>query len=145
MKMIRDVIAEKSLKELITVDPSVPILEAAELMTRWNVGSLLVMKDGLVGILSERDCVRCIASRRPLESTRVEDVMSRVVRVVPGDLGTDECMALMTMMRVRHLPVVDGGQVLGVASIGDLVKEVISDRTFVIEQLEAYITRAANA
>lgn len=147
MKLIRDVIREKSLQEVITIDPSAPIVEAAGLMTRWNVGALLVMQgDRLVGIVTERDYVRSVAALgRPFAGIRVEDIMSRSVRVVRADLSTEDCMALMTHLRLRHLPVMEGHEVVGVVSVGDLVKDVISEQTFVIEQLERYITRAANA
>ncbi len=147
MKLVRDVIQEKALKELISVEPSTPLLSAAELMTRWNVGSLLVMTGStLQGIVTERDYVRSVvaAGRSPIGLT-VEDIMSRPVHVVPGDLSTEDCMGLMTHLRLRHLPVMEGFEVLGVVSIGDLVKDVISEQTFVIEQLERYIMRAANA
>ncbi len=147
MKLVRDVLSEKSLQELITVDPSEPILEAAEVMTRWNIGALLVMERGeLVGLLTERDVVRgVVAAGRAPASTRVADVMTRQVRVVPGDATTEECMGVMTHLRLRHLPVMEDREVVGVVSIGDLVKDVLSDQAFVIEQLELYITRSANA
>lgn len=143
MKLIRDVIAEKTLRELITIGPTAPIVEAARLMSLWNVGALLVL-DGaaLVGMVSERDYVRAVAVSEPVTHRRVEEIMLRDVRVVPGDLTTDECMMLMTHLRLRHLPVTERGQVLGVISIGDLVKDVVSEEAFVIEQLERYITRA---
>ena len=146
MKLVRDVIREKALQELVTVEPAASIEEAAQLMTRWNVGALLVLeRDRLVGIVSERDYVRHTASGRPVAGLKVEDLMTRAVRMVESDLTTDECMAVMTHLRIRHLPVMEGGQVLGVISIGDLVKDVVDEQAFVIEQLEAYITRAANA
>ena len=143
MKLIRDVIAEKTLRELITIGPTAPIVEAARLMSLWNLGALLVL-DGaaLVGMVSERDYVRAVAVSEPVTHRRVEEIMLRDVRVVPGDLTTDECMMLMTHLRLRHLPVTERGQVLGVISIGDLVKDVVSEQAFVIEQLERYITRA---
>jgi CBS domain-containing protein len=143
MKLIRDVIAEKTLRELITISPTAPIIEAARLMSLWNVGALLVL-DGaaLVGMVSERDFVRAVAVSEPVGGRRVEEIMLRDVRVVPADLTTDECMMLMTHLRLRHLPVTERGQVLGVISIGDLVKDVVSEQAFVIEQLERYITRA---
>lgn len=143
MKLIRDVIAEKTLRELITIGPTAPIVEAARLMSLWNVGALLVL-DGaaLVGMVSERDYVRAVAVSEPVTHRRVEEIMLRDVRVVPSDLTTGECMMLMTHLRLRHLPVTERGQVLGVISIGDLVKDVVSEQAFVIEQLESYITRA---
>ncbi len=143
MKLIREVIEAKSLQELITVSPEAPIIEAARLMSLWNVGALIVLEAGeLVGLVSERDFVRAVAIGDPLEGRRVEDIMSREVRLVPGDLTTDECMMLMTHLRLRHVPVTNGGEVLGILSIGDLVKDVVSEQAFVIEQLDRYIRRA---
>lgn len=146
MKRIRDVIEEKALQQLITISPSAPLVEAARLMSLWNVGALLVLdEDRLVGILSERDYVRAVALGESVSTKRVEDVMVRSLRVVPVDLTTDECMVLMTHLRLRHLPVSDGGDVVGIVSVGDLVKDVVSEQAFVIEELEHYITRSANA
>ena len=146
MKLIRDVIEAKSLKELITIGPHAPIVEAARLMSLWNVGALLVLEGGrLVGLVSERDYVRAVALGEPVGQRRVEDIMLRDLRVMPADLTTDECMMLMTHLRLRHVPVREGEEVLGIISLGDLVKDVVSEQAFVIEQLERYITRAPNA
>jgi CBS domain-containing protein len=147
MTLIRDVIENKSLKELITVQAGAPLVEAAGLMARWNVGALLVMEDdAVVGIVSERDFVRTVAALgRPFSGVLVNDIMSRSVRLIPADLTVDNCMALMTHLRLRHLPVEEDGEIIGIISLGDLVKETISEQSFVIEQLEAYITRSANA
>jgi CBS domain-containing protein len=143
MKRIRDVIAEKSLQRLVTVEPWTTVAEAAHLMTEWNVGALLVMQDGqLVGLLSERDYVRGIAcaGRHP-EGVAVRDIMTRNVRMVSEELTSEECMSLMTHFRTRHLPVLSGNKVLGVISIGDLVKDVVSEKAFIIDELERYIAR----
>jgi CBS domain-containing protein len=143
MKRVRDVIAEKSLQHLVTTDPSATVTDAARLMAEWNVGALLVMENGqLVGLLSERDYVRGIAcaGRHP-ESAAVRDIMTRNVRMVSDELTTEECMSLMTHFRTRHLPVLSGREVVGVISIGDLVKDVISEKALIIEELERYIAR----
>jgi CBS domain-containing protein len=147
MKLVRDVIRGKSLQNLITVDPSMSIVDAADVMKQWDVGALLVMeKEALIGLLTERNLVRkVLANGRRWEGITVADVMTREVDVVPADRTTDECMGLMTHLRVRHLPVVWGGDVLGIVSIGDLVKDVIDDQSWVIEQLEAYIARSPTA
>lgn len=147
MKLVRDVIRGKSLQNLITVDPSMSIVDAADVMKQWDVGALLVMeKEALIGLLTERNLVRkVLATGRRWEGITVADVMTREVDVVPADRTTDECMGLMTHLRVRHLPVVWGGDVLGIVSIGDLVKDVIDDQSWVIEQLEAYIARSPTA
>jgi CBS domain-containing protein len=146
MKLVRDVVEGKAFRELITIGPEAPIVEAARLMSLWNIGALLVLEKGeLVGLVSERDYVRAVAIGEPLEGRKVEDLMAREVRLVPADLTTDECMMLMTHLRLRHVPVTDGQGVLGIISLGDLVKDVVSEQAFVIEQLELYIRRAANA
>lgn len=146
MKLIRDVIEGKAFRELITISPQAPIVEAARLMSLWNIGALLVLEGAeLVGLVSERDYVRAVAIGEPLEGRTVEDLMVREVRLVPADLTTNECMMLMTHLRLRHVPVTDGHGVLGIISLGDLVKDVVSEQAFVIEQLELYIRRAANA
>ena len=146
MKRLREVIEEKELQLLITTSPGASLVDAARLMALWNVGALLVLDEGrLVGVLSERDYVRAAAMDESLGDKRVEDVMVRSLRVLPADLTTDECMVLMTHLRLRHLPVTDGGELIGLVSVGDLVKDVVGEQSFVIEQLERYITRAANA
>lgn len=147
MTLIREVIQKKSLQELITVQSGAPLVEAAGLMARWNVGALLVLEDdAVVGIVSERDFVRTVAALgRPFSGVMVNDIMSRAVRLIPADLTVENCMALMTHLRLRHLPVEEDGEVIGIISLGDLVKETISEQSFLIEQLEAYITRSANA
>jgi len=147
MTLIREVIEKKSLQELITVQSGAPLVEAAGLMARWNVGALLVLEDdAVVGIVSERDFVRTVAALgRPFSGVMVNDIMSRAVRLIPGDLTVENCMALMTHLRLRHLPVEEDGEVIGIISLGDLVKETISEQSFLIEQLEAYISRSANA
>ena len=146
MKRLREVIEEKELQLLITTSPGASLVDAARLMALWNVGALLVLDEGrLVGVLSERDYVRAAAMDESLGDKRVEDVMVRSLRVLPADLTTDECMVLMTHLRLRHLPVTEGGDVIGIVSIGDLVKDVVGEQSFVIEQLERYITRAPNA
>lgn len=147
MRLIRDVVEEKALKELITISPWAPIIEAARLMSMWNIGALVVLDElrRLVGIVSERDYVRAVAVGEPVGGRRVDEIMTRDVRLVPGDLTTDECMALMTHLRLRHVPVTEGDRLVGILSLGDLVKDVVSDQAFVIEQLERYIMRAPNA
>lgn len=139
VKLIREVLEEKALQQLVTVGPGAPITDAAELMSRWNVGALLVMDAGrLVGLISERDCVYVVATGRSPLGVTVREIMSRHVRLVPSELTTEECMWLMTYLRLRHLPVVDGGEVLGVVSIGDLVKDVITEQAHLVDDREGY-------
>ena len=139
----------KSLKQLLdakghdvwSVGPDSPISEAIELMAERGVGALLVMSgDDLVGIVSERDFVRkAMRSEMSWREVHVRDIMTPRVLYAPMDETAEECLAVMTEKRIRHLPVVDEGRVVGVISIGDLVKEVISEQKFMIEQLTNYI------
>ncbi len=147
MKTVGDVIREKTLQALITTEPTASAADAARLMTRWKVGALPVLGHGhLEGLISERDFVRAVSrDPRALGELCVAELMTPVERVASLDLTTDYCMALMTHLRLRHLPVVEGGHLVGILSIGDLVKDIVGEQTFIIEQLTAYITRAPNA
>ncbi|MFA5915488.1 MAG: CBS domain-containing protein, partial [Burkholderiales bacterium] len=119
------------------------VFDALKLLEEKEVGAVLVM-DGtrLVGIFSERDYARKIALKGKSSSdTPVSEVMTRQVVFVTSAQTNEECMALMTEKRARHLPVIDNGRVIGVLSIGDLVKDAISEQQFVIDQLEHYIHR----
>lgn len=146
MRRIRDVLDGKTLKQLITIEPTASLGEAARLMSVWNVGALLAIDDGkLVGLMGEREIVRALAAGASASMTRVEDVMVRDVRAVVADSTPEECMVLMTQQRLRHVPVIEGDAVLGIISLGDLVKDVVDEQAYTIEQLERYISRAANA
>jgi CBS domain-containing protein len=130
-------------RALYSVKPDDPVLEAIRLMAEHHVGALLVM-DGarLAGIVSERDYARKIILKgRSSADTPVSQIMSTPVLTVVPQSSVQECMELMTEHRVRHLPVVESGRVIGVVSIGDLVKAVIQDQQETIEQLESYIHR----
>jgi signal-transduction protein with cAMP-binding, CBS, and nucleotidyltransferase domain len=118
-----------------------PVLEAIRLMAQHHVGALLVMQNGeTMGIISERDYARkVILLGRSSADTPVREIMSSPVITVNLLNTLDECMRLVTQRRVRHLPVVDDGRVIGMVSIGDLVKAVIEEQQHTIEQLESYI------
>jgi CBS domain-containing protein len=121
--------------------PELPVLEAIKEMAQHSIGALLVMQGAkLVGIISERDYARkVVLLGRSSSDTAVSEIMSAtVVTVRPSD-SLDHCMRLMTEKRIRHLPVVESGAVIGMLSIGDLVKAVIDDQKRTIEQLESYI------
>ena len=126
---------------VISIRPDVPVLDALKLLADKDVGAVLVM-DGprLGGIISERDYARKIALKgKSSADTPVSEIMSREVVCVTPTRTNEECMALMTDKRTRHLPVIDNGRVVGVLSIGDLVKDAISEQQFTIAQLEHYI------
>ena len=128
---------------VISIRPDVPVLDALKLLADKDVGAVLVM-DGprLMGIISERDYARKVALKGKSSSdTPVSEIMTREVVVVTPAQTNEECMALMTKKRARHIPVIDNGRVVGVLSIGDLVKDAISEQQFIIDQLEHYIHR----
>ena len=140
MPTVRQLLEAKS-PEVIAIGPDSPVIDAIRLMAERGIGALVVM-DGprLAGILSERDYARKIVLQgRSSRDTPVSSIMTaEVVTVAPGD-SIDHCMQLVTDRRIRHLPVVDGGAVVGVLSIGDLVKTVIELQRRDIDQLQRYI------
>jgi CBS domain-containing protein len=140
MKTVKQLLHEKGHK-VTTIDPKASVFDAMQLMASNNIGALLAMNgDRLVGILTERDFSRkSYLLDKPVKDTLVKEIMTRQVAYVGLDDTNEDCMALITEMRIRHLPVVDEGKVIGVVSIGDLVKDAISDHQFIIKQLERYI------
>jgi CBS domain-containing protein len=139
MTTIRQILAGKP--EIYSIDPEATVFEALGLMEEKNVGALLVIKaEQLVGIFSERDYARrMILQGRTSRETPVRDVMTSKVFVITPETTSGECMMHMTDRHIRHLPVVDGGRVVGVISIGDVVRSVIDDLRFTVRQLESYI------
>ncbi len=129
--------------DIWSIGPEASVYDAIELMADKEVGALVVLEgDSLVGVLSERDYARKVVLQgRSSKGTKIKEIMtSRVVYARPKQT-VEECMALMTDKRIRHLPVMDGDKLLGVISIGDLVKAIIEEQQHVIEQLEQYISR----
>jgi CBS domain-containing protein len=140
MTTVRTLLLAKS-PAIYSVEPQATVLDAIRLMAEHRVGALLVMHgSALEGIVSERDYARKVILRgRSSADTPVRDIMSTPVFTVSPDDSVEKCMQLMTERRVRHLPVLDGGRVIGMISIGDLVKAVIAAQQQQIEQLESYI------
>jgi len=140
MTTVRTLLEHKG-RAIYSVEPQAAVLDAIRLMAEHHVGALLVMRGAaLEGIVSERDYARKVILRgRSSADTPVRDIMSSPVLTVSLDTSVQACMQLMTDRRVRHLPVVEAGRVLGMVSIGDLVKAVIAEQRQHIEQLESYI------
>jgi CBS domain-containing protein len=128
-------------RALFSIEPEDPVLEAIRMMAERHVGALLVMRGTeLAGILSERDYARkVVLLGRSSAETPVWQIMTSPVITVSPDNSVQDCMRLMTDRRIRHLPVMEGGKVVGMISIGDLVKAVIEEQQKTIEQLETYI------
>jgi len=142
MTLVRQLLEGKG-RQIFAVEPQAAVLEAIRAMAAHHVGALLVMEGAaLAGIVSERDYARkVILMGRSSADTPVRDIMSSPVITVSPDDSVQKCMQLMTDKRVRHLPVVEGARVVGMVSIGDLVKAVIAEQQQQIEQLESYIHR----
>jgi CBS domain-containing protein len=141
METARDILRVKGYN-VWSVAPDTTVLEALELMAAKNVGAVLVLEDDrLVGIMSERDYARkVILLGKTSKDTRVSEIMTSRVLYVSADQTIQECLALMTEKRIRHLPVMEGDRVIGVVSIGDVGRAIIADQQFMLDQLEHYIT-----
>ena len=140
MRTVRQLLEAKS-ADVHSIAPDAPVIDAIRLMAERRIGALLVMEGTrLAGILSERDYARKVVLQgRSSKDTPVRDIMTaQVITVAPQD-STDRCMQLVTDSRIRHLPVLEGGQVVGVVSIGDLVKAVIADQRQELDHLQRYI------
>ena len=140
MITIRQLLAEKG-SEVVSIHPDATVFEAIAKMAANDIGSLVVIEgDEVVGIVTERHYARDVALKGKTSPTLpVRDIMEKNVITARCNQSVEECMALMTKERVRHLPVMDSRRLAGIVSIGDLVKSVISDQRFVIDQLEHYI------
>jgi CBS domain-containing protein len=141
MFTVREILQSKD-SRLWTIGTTASVFEALELMAEKNIGSLLVMEnEKLQGIFTERDYSRGIVLKgKSSKQTTVGELMTKNVIYVAPDDRLKECMALMTSKRVRHLPVYQDGELIGILSIGDLVKQIISDQEFTIRELEKYIS-----
>ncbi|MSQ50339.1 MAG: CBS domain-containing protein [Betaproteobacteria bacterium] len=141
MKSVAQILKSKPEQAVYSVTPSSSVFEAVKLLAEKNIGAVLVLEgENIAGIFTERDYARKIALMGlSSRETPVRDVMTSAVKYVRPDQTNEDCMMLMTDSRVRHLPVIDKGKLIGVISIGDLVKDTISEQKFIIEQLEHYI------
>ncbi len=140
MKTVKLILESKS-PDIHGIAPDASVLDAIALMADKSVGALVVTEGGrLAGIVSERDYARkVILLGRSSRDTKVNEIMSTKVFTVSSAQTVEDCMALMTERHIRHLPVVDGGKLVGVLSIGDMVKALLADREETIKQLESYI------
>jgi len=141
MKLVSDILNSKG-HEIWAVKPDDTVFDSLQLMAEKEIGSLLVMdEDRLVGIVTERDYARkVILEGKSSKSSSVAEIMTKQVLCVTPERTVDECMALMTDKRARHLPVLDHKRVIGILSIGDLVKATLSEQQVLIDQLEHYIS-----
>ena len=144
MTTIKQVLDTKG-HDVLTVQPDDTVLHALELMARKNVGAVVVMEnDAPMGILTERDYARSVILKgRSSSTTPVRDIMSSDVIFVQPEQTVDECMAIMTEKRFRHMPVLQDQKLVGIVSIGDLVKTIIDEQEFTIQQLRGYIGGSA--
>ncbi len=144
MTTVRQVLQAKGW-EVWSISPEATMYEALQLMAEKNVGALVVLDDGkLVGIFTERDYARKVALRgRSCTDTRVREVMTPRVIYVHPDQTVEDCMAVMTKQHIRHLPVLEEGELVGLISIRDVIEAILAEREFLIEQLESYITSSS--
>ena len=142
MKTLKQLLEAKG-REVYSIAPDALVFDALRLMADKSVGALIVTEGGsIAGILSERDYARkVILHGKSSHEIRVRDIMTSKVMTVHSGQTVEECMTLMTEKRIRHLPVTEGERLIGVLSIGDLVKEVIAEQQQTIQQLESYIHR----
>jgi len=141
MATVRDMIRKKG-REVFTIAPQATVLDALKMMAEHNIGALLVMtKDTMEGIVSERDCIRKVELMgRNAKDTKINEIMTSDVITVDSSQPLEECMSLMIEKNIRHLPVYDGGELVGLLSVRDVLKEVIEVQQMMLSQLERYIT-----
>jgi CBS domain-containing protein len=140
MKTVDEILNSKG-KIVFTISPEATVYEALKLMAEKDIGALVVVdSENVVGILSERDYARKVMlSGKSSSEVKVEDIMSPKVMYVSKNQDVEDCMALMTNKRIRHLPVLENEKLVGIISIGDIVKAVIEEKEFLIEHLAHYI------
>ena len=141
MATVRDMIRKKG-NEVFTIAPEATVLDALKMMAKHNVGALLAMTEGkLAGIVSERDCIRKVELMgRDAKAAKINEIMTGDVITVDCSQPLEECMSLMIDKSIRHLPVYDGEELVGLLSMRDVLKEVIEVQQMMLSQLERYIT-----
>jgi CBS domain-containing protein len=141
MTTVRDMIRKKGY-QVFSIAPDATVLDALNMMAEHNIGALLVMSDGeMVGIVSERDCVRKVdVMGKNANETRVKDIMTSNVITMEASHPLEECMSLMIEKNFRHMPVCEGKELLGILSVRDVLKEVIEVQQMMLSELERYIT-----
>ncbi|MGD0584742.1 MAG: CBS domain-containing protein [Oryzomonas sp.] len=141
MKTVNAILQKKAGGGVVTIDPNTRVLDAIALMAEKNIGSLMVMEgDKLVGIITERDYARkVILAGKSSSTTLVKEIMNQNLLIIQTSTTIEECMALMIENSVRYLPVIEGGRVIGVISMGNVVNAIISEQNFVIKNLHQYI------
>jgi len=141
MKTLKQIIHNKNIKELLTIEPNRPVVDALIIMAEYKIGALIVMeKDKLIGIISERDYAReIVLEGQSSKSTLVKDIMTEKVLTLNQTDTFEKGLQIMTEKRIRHLPVLQNKKVIGIVSQGDLVKEMIEHQKWLIQQLETFI------
>ena len=141
MGKVRNILQSKN-ESIFTVGPDITVYRAIELMCQKNIGAIIIEDDGrLAGIFTERDYARKVVLKgRSSKDTLVSELMTRDPFTVNSDTSVDDCMALMNDKHIRHLPVVDKGTIMGVVSVGDIIRFMIDEQRTIIEHLENYIT-----
>jgi CBS domain-containing protein len=140
-RTLLEIISEKEIKELLTVDPKKPVIDALTIMAKYKIGALIVM-DGIkmVGVISERDYAReIILEGKSSKETKVEEIMTKKVLTLSAEDKFEKGLEIMTQKRIRHMPVINGTELVGMVSQGDLVKEMISYQKELIKELEAFV------
>ena len=140
-RTLLEIINEKEIKELLTVDSKKPVIEALTIMAKYKIGALIVTnQEVMVGVVSERDYAReIILEGKSSKDTKVEEIMTRKVLTLSAGDKFEKGLEIMTQKRIRHMPVMDGKELVGMVSQGDLVKEMISYQKELIKELEAFV------
>jgi CBS domain-containing protein len=140
-RTLLEIINDKDIKELLTVDSKKPVIEALTIMAEYKIGALIVTNEStMVGVVSERDYAReIILEGKSSKDTKVEEIMTKKVLTLSAEDKLEKGLEIMTQKRIRHMPVMDGKELIGMVSQGDLVKEMISYQKELIKELEAFV------